>query len=471
MMADMNLLNRRTFLAAAGAGLTSLAQASHKKNVLFIAIDDLNDWVNCLGGYPGVKTPNLDRLAARGVLFANAHCNAPLCNPSRASLMTGLRPSSTGIYDNRQPFRLSKAKDAVTLAQYFRTNGYKSMGSGKIYHDSFPDPPSWDEWFPALDRQKPPEVKDPELPDGGKGMAGNFQWGPIAQDDSAMSDHKVVEYVAGQLARKHEKPFFLACGIFRPHLPWHVPQKYFDMYPLDKIELPSVKADDLADVPATGVKFARAQGDHKRLTESDKWKHAVQAYLACITFADVRVGQVLDALDKSAYAKNTVIVLWSDHGWHLGEKLHWRKFTLWEEATHNVFMISAPGVTKPGGRCRRAVSMIDIYPTLVELCGLPARKELEGTSLMPLLRNPQAAWDRPAITTYFRNNHAIRTEKWRYIRYSDGGEELYDRDKDPMEWTNLAAKPEMASVKADLGKWLPQINEADAPHVKGVGEN
>jgi arylsulfatase A-like enzyme len=467
----MMLLNRRQFFSTAAAvPLGMQAQSSARRNVLFIAVDDLNDWIGCLGGHPDTKTPNFDRLAKKGVLFTKAYCAAPLCNPSRAALMTGLRPSSTGVYDNSQPFRQSVAKDAVTLAQYFRANGYKAMGSGKIYHDAFPDPASWDEWFPAPNQQKPADPRPANPPLNGIPDTAHFDWGPLKNSDSEMGDYKVVNYVSSQLAKKHDKPFFLACGIYKPHLPWYVPEKYFDMFTPSKLAMPSVKDDDLDDVPPIGKKMAKADGDHRRVLEHNQYRKAVQGYLAAIAFADAQLGRVLDALEASEYKDNTTIVLWSDHGWHLGEKLHWRKFALWEEATHNVMMMTVPGVTKPGGRCNRPVNLLDIYPTLVELHGLPAKAGLEGTSLVPLLRDPGAAWTRPALTTFGRNNHSVRSERFRYIRYSDGTEELYDHKEDDLEWTNLASNPQFETVKRELARWLPNVNREDSIRTRGGAE-
>ncbi|MBI3208331.1 MAG: sulfatase [Candidatus Solibacter usitatus] len=467
----MSAITRRQMLAATAAlPFAAPAQNTGKRNVLFIAVDDLNNWIGCLGGHPQTKTPNLDRLAARGVLFTKAYCAAPLCNPSRAALMTGLRPSSTGIYDNSQPFRQGPSKNALTVAQYFRANGYKAMGSGKIFHDAFPDPASWDEWFPKPEQQKPADPRPANTPLNGIPNTAQFDWGPIKNPDSDMGDFKVANYVTSQLLKKHDKPFFLACGIFKPHLPWYVPEKYFDMHPLETIKLPSVKDDDLDDVPAIGKKMAKANGDHKSVVQYKQWHRAVQSYLAAITFADAQIGRVIDALDASPYRENTTIVLWSDHGWHLGQKLHWRKFALWEEATHNVFMMVAPGLTKPGGRCTHPVSLMDIYPTLVELHGLPAKPGLEGNSLMPLLKNPVANWDKPAVTTYGRNNHSVRSDRFRYIRYSDGGEELYDHHDDDLEWHNLASDPRYAVVKRDLARWLPQTNAPDSIRTRGGAE-
>jgi arylsulfatase A-like enzyme len=465
------MLTRRQALgAAAGFPAILRGQRGGRHNVLFIAVDDLNDWIGCLGGHPDARTPNFDRLAARGVLFTKAYCAAPLCNPSRAALMTGLRPSSTGVYDNNQPFRQSKAKDAVTLAQYFRANGYRAMGSGKIYHDAFPDPASWDEFWPALEKQKPADPRPDKLPANGIPNTAHFDWAPLKNPDREMGDHQVVDWVANQLQRKQDKPFFLACGIFKPHLPWFVPEKYFDLFPAGKIALPSVKEDDLDDVPPIGRRMAKPDGDHAKVLQYNQWRKAVQAYLASIAFADAQLGRLLDALDGSEYRNNTNIVLWSDHGWHLGEKLHWRKFALWEEATHNVMMMSAPGVTKPGGRCTRPVNLMDIYPTLVELHGLPKKAGLEGNSLMPLLKDPSAAWDRPSLTTFGRNNHSVRSERFRYIRYSDNTEELYDHQTDELEWHNLASDPRYAVVKRDLARWLPQVNEPDSVRTRGGGE-
>jgi arylsulfatase A-like enzyme len=376
--------------------------------------------------------------------------------------MTGIRPSTSGVYLNEQPWRKSPVlANAVTLPQHFRANGYAVMGAGKTFHDSFPDPASWDEYYPALDKQKPADPMPEGRPLNGIPKTAHFDWGPIANPDSDMGDHKVVSWVSEQLRQKRDRPLFLACGLFRPHLPWYVPGKYFDMHPLDSIQLPKINPADLDDVPAGGIKYARPEGDHAKVVEYGQWKKAVQAYLASISFADAQLGRLLDAYDSSPYAHNTNIVLWSDHGWHLGEKLHWRKFSLWEESTRNVMMISDPGMKS--GRCDRVVSLIDIYPTLVDWCGLSKREGLEGRSLMPLLRDPAAKWDSHALTTYHRNNHSVRTERWRYIRYSDGGEELYDHDADPLEWTNLAGRAELASVKRELAQRLPRVNAESSP--------
>jgi len=477
-MSDMPYsVNRREFLKLTAAGvsvftLPGCASASQgrvskqakRPNILFIAIDDLNDWIGCLGGHPDVKTPNLDKLAQRGVLFTNAHCSAPACNPSRASLMTGILPSSSGVYHNPHPWRKSRIlSDAVTLPQHFMTHGYRVVGGGKIYHGGFPDPPSWQEYFPSQTKNKPDDPTPPNRPLNGIPKTAHFDWGPVDVPDKEMGDSKVADWAIGELGKKHDKPFFLGCGFFRPHLPWYVPKKYFDMYPLDRVTLPNVNENDLDDVPPIGKKMARPEGDHKKVIEHKQWRKAVQAYLASVSFVDTCVGRVIDALDKSNYADNTVIVLWGDHGWHLGEKLHWRKFALWEEATHAPLMMIVPGITKPSGRCPRPVSFIDIYPTLIDLCSLTPKAELEGKSLLSLLENPKASWQRPALTTHGRNNHSLRSERWRYIRYSDGTEELYDHNMDELEWNNLANDPKYTEIKKELAKWLPGTNVPDVP--------
>jgi arylsulfatase A-like enzyme len=345
-------------------------------------------------------------------------------------------------------------------------HGYTAVGGGKIYHGGFPDPPSWQNYFPSQKKNKPDDPMPPNRPLNGIPKTSHFDWGPVDVPDSEMGDSKVTDWAIGQLRKQHDKPFFIACGFFRPHLPWYVPQKYFNMYSLDKVTLPNVNENDLDDVPILGKKMAKPQGDHTKVIKHKQWRKAVQAYLASISFVDSCVGRLIDAFDKSPYTENTVIILWSDHGWHLGEKLHWRKFSLWEEATHNVLMAVVPGITKPGRRCPRPVTMVDIYPTLIELCGLTAKSELEGRSLVPLLKNPKAKWERPALTTHGRNNHSLRSERFRYIRYSDGTEELYDHNNDELEWKNLADNPKYARIKKQLVKWLPEKNVPDVPRTK-----
>lgn len=422
-------------------------RAADRPNVLFIAIDDLNAWVTHLGAHPQAKTPHIDALAKRGVTFRQAHCAAPICNPSRAALLSGLRPFTSGVYDNGIDWRKLVPASATTLPLHFKNNGYFVAGAGKIYHGAFPRAGDWHE-YPA-DKQKDPKPK------GNDGVDG-IKFAPLDCDDSDLTDYRTVSWTIEQLGKKHDRPFFLACGLHKPHMPWNVPRKYYDMFPLDKIILPKVLESDLDDIPPAGVRMARPEGDHKAILASGRWKDAVQGYLAAGAFCDAMIGRLLDAFDKSAYKDNTIIVLWGDHGWHLGEKQHWRKFALWEEATRAPLIFVAPGVTKPGGVCNRTVDFMSIYPTLTDLCGLETPKHIEGPSIKKLLADPEAAWDRPALTTHGQGNHAVRSEQWRYIRYKDGSEELYDHSKDPHEWTNLAKDAKYDDVKAGLAKWMPK---------------
>jgi len=428
-----------------------------KPNIIFIAIDDLRDWVHYLGVNQQVKTPNLDRLAARGVAFTRAYCASPLCNPSRAALLSGMRSCSTGVYNNDVDWRKVIPDDKPTLLLHFKNNGYYVAGAGKIFHGSFPRPSDWHEYFAGDGKEE-----DKAGRKGGNIThvapdASNITIGPIAGDDNAMPDYHFVSYIIKKLGEKRDQPFFLACGLKKPHLPWTPPKKYFDLYPIDSIILPKILETDLDDVPPVGVRFAKRK-EHDAIVRDDKWKACVQAYLATISFCDAMVGRLMDAFDKSGHANDTIICCCSDHGWHLGEKLHWHKSTLWEEATRAPHIWVVPGLTKPGISCGRPVDYMNIYPTLCDLAGLPSPKHLQGVSIKPLLANPSAAWDRPAITTHGFSNHTVRTERWRYIRYADGGEELYDHQKDPLEWTNLAKDPQFESVKADLAKWLPKEN-------------
>ncbi|MBI1352907.1 MAG: sulfatase-like hydrolase/transferase [Acidobacteria bacterium] len=457
-------------------GLAALsAAAAERPNVLFVAIDDLNDWIGVLGGHPQAKTPNLDRLAERGVLFTHAYTAAPACNPSRASLMTGIAPYKSGVYLNSQPWRPAMP-NAVTIPQHFRKNGYWVGASGKIFHGAFPDPASWDEYWPSQTKNKPDDPKPAVTPVNGIPKTAHFDWGPVTESSEEMGDYQVVDWVVGKLNQKWDKPFFLACGMYKPHLPWYVPQKYFDMFPLERIELPSTNPDDLVDIPAAGVKMAKPQGDHKKVIDHNQYRQAVQGYLAAIAFVDEQIGRLLDAFDKSPRSKDTILILWTDHGWHLGEKQHWRKFALWEEATRTPLMMVvpkgvAPGMpegTKAGTKVEAPVSLLDIYPTLVELAKLDANPALMGESLVPLLKDPKAKWDRASVTTEGRGNHAVRTPLYRYIRYADGDEELYDHRTDPMEWKNLARDPQYSAVIEGLRAWLPKTDAPDAP--KGRGE-
>lgn len=418
--------------------------------MLFIAVDDLRDWVGYSGRNPQTKTPNIDRLAARGVAFTRSYCAAPVCNPSRAALMSGLRPSTSGIYENREDWRKVISED-LPLTAAFRKAGYFVCGAGKIYQESFTRRSDWDDYLI-------PRRKDPSPPARSRNGVGAIKFAGVDCRDEDLEDWKITNYGINQLAREHDKPFFVAVGLHKPHLPWYVPKKYYDMFPLDSIELPPHIGNDLEDVPREGLKLAGRSGDHKHILKADKWKQAVRGYLAAIAYTDWNIGRLLDAYDRSPERDNTIICLWSDHGWHLGEKEHWRKYALWEEGTRAPLLWVVPGVTKPQGVCVRTVDFMSIYPTLTDLCGIPTPQHVEGASIRELLTDPAAPWDKPALTTYKFGNHAVRSEEWRYIRYHRGGEELYNAVEDPNEWINRAGDAELASTKAHLARFLPTVN-------------
>jgi arylsulfatase A-like enzyme len=439
-------------LTSLAAGVATADNKSDARpNILMIAVDDLNHWVGYLGRNEQTRTPHIDRLAARGVSFTNSYCAAPVCNPSRAALLSGLRPYTSGVYENDDDWRTVVSPEQ-TLITTFRKAGYYVAGAGKIYHGGYDRKSEWDDYL----QQRGGDPK----PTGDTGVGG-IKFAPLDCNDEDMADYRIASYGVEQLGKKHDKPFLLTIGFHKPHMPWNVPRKYFDMHPLDKIELPPTKDDDLADLPPAGLRMARPEGDHKAMVDSGRWKEAIQAYLAATTFLDAQVGRLIEALDKSAYRDNTIVVFWGDHGWHLGEKQHWRKFALWEEATRAPLLWVVPGVTKPGGMSKRTVDFMSIYPTLTDLAGIDTPPHVQGKSLRSLLKDPSAAWDQPALTTHNFNNHAVRSEGWRYIRYANGDEELYDESKDPYEWTNLASKPEHATRKAELAKYLPTKNAAD----------
>jgi len=431
-----------------GAPLLNGCAGRRPLNVLFITIDDLNNWVGCLGGHPQARTPNIDRLADRGTLFSRAYCPAPICYPSRTSVLTGLMPTRTGIFTNKSPLLREMLPDVVTLPQHFMANGYRVLAGGKVFHA--PDDASWHQRFQPVPEDAYAARTDDRF--GWKEWS-MTNFGPLRISDNKMWDGQLVRWAIRQLQKKHTSPFFLAPGFFQPHLPNFVPRKYFRPFPFEKVTMPRVFNRDLNDVPrfAKNRRMGRLYG---HIVGGGQWRQAVASYLAAIHFVDAMVGRLLDALDESPYADSTAVVLSSDHGFMLGEKRHWGKYLLWEQATQVPFIISVPGVTKPGGRCEQPVTTIHIYPTLAELCGLPAREGLDGRSLVPLLRDPGATWELPAVTTTDGPSHAVRTERWRYIRYADGTEELYDHDEDPLEWRNLAGRPEHAQLKEELARWM-----------------
>lgn len=447
-----------------------------RPNVLFIAVDDMNDWVGVLGDVQ-VKTPNIDALADKGITFANAHCAAPVCNPSRVALMSGLRPSTTGVYNNGDNMNDLIPDSVIMLPQYFRQNGYHVAGGGKLFHDVPPHnyrEDNFDEYFwwnqhgpkGAIVNERwrspysvPPDPQPDPRPSNKITpiTKRNFDWAALQGSEINWPDGQVVDWAEKFLAKEHQQPFFLGVGIFRPHVPWFNPSKYVEQYPLDRIEVPEVKENDLNDIGEYGKKLALDRGsNHDKVMEFGEWEEAVQAYLASISFADASLGKVLQALENSQYKDNTIIVFWSDHGYHLGEKQHWHKFTLWERSTRVPFIIVAPQVAAPGSKSDRPVSLLDIYPTLIDLVSLPDNETLDGHNLMPLLRDPQTKWEYPAITTHEKGNHAIRTENWRYIRYQTGEEELYNHQNDPNEWNNLSMEPGYEEIIDEHKNWLPQ---------------
>ena len=440
--------------------------AAARSNVLFIAMDDLNDWVGCLGGHPQTRTPNLDRLAASGILFNNAHCSAPSCNPSRTAIFTGLSPHRSGIYRNNQKMREALPTTEI-LPKIFSRAGYWSGGSGKMLH-YFIDARSWNEYFPKKETENPfprtlyPKQRPVSIPREPWQYV-ETDWAALdATDEEYGGDFLVAKWVSEKLAKKHGQPFFLACGIYRPHEPWFVPKKYFDPFPLDKIQLPpGYKADDLDDLPPEG----KRRGPNRyfaHIRKHKQWRPAVQAYLASIYFADTMLGHVLDALGKGPNASNTIVVLWSDHGWHLGEKQHWQKFTAWRASTRVPLIVrvpqGAPGLpsgTKPAV-CFRPVSLLSLAPTLLQLSGLPPHKNHHGPSLVPLLKNPKDAWPHKAVTHLDQpGSYSLSADRFRYIHYANGDEELYDTKTDPYEWLNLANDKQHAATLKRLRALAP----------------
>ena len=473
--------NRRNFLEQAGAGAIALLAGgsllprlgtavpdtgSKQPNVLFIAIDDLNDWVGCLGGHPQARTPNMDRLAARGTLFSNAHCQSPLCNPSRSSLLTGLRPSTTGIYGLAPGIRnVAATRDCVTLPQYFAQHGYFTATFGKVFHDGSIPPAlrknEFTVWGPAPGMPLPPQ-KFVHTPVDIRAM----DWGVFPPDDHQQADWKIADAAIAQLrACPANQPFFLACGFRLPHVPCFASQQWFDLIPPeDEIVLPAVKDHERAGTPEFSwyLHWKVPEPRLSWLKKAQQWRPLVRAYLASTAFMDSQIGRVLDALDATGMAENTIIVLWSDNAWHLGEKEITGKNSLWERSTHVPLIFAGPGVAR-GAKCLQPAELLDMYPSLVELCGLPAKSGLEGHSLAPQLREAAAPRPWPAITTHNPGNHTARSMHWRYIRYADGSEELYDLQADPHEWNNLAKDPQYADIIREHNRWLPKTDAPLAP--------
>lgn len=476
-MSFLSLLSLKVVaLLFTGHGFLSLpeqaADEPGRPNVLFISIDDLNDWIGALNTHPQVQTPNIDRLAKRGMLFTNAHTQAPLCNPSRISVMTGLRPSTTGIYGLAPShYESETTKEVVLLPEYFEKHGYHTYAVGKVFHDvpsneaSFQNEGTPGQFFgPVPDDklvQEPLDMVDHPLVD----------WGVYpAEGDSLIQDYKFASRAIEQLEKygdkKHRDPFFLAVGFWLPHVPLYTTQKWFDLYPEDEnLILPPAPEGERDDIPdfAWYLHWHLPEPRFSWLEQHNLWRSNVRAYLAAVSFMDSQVGRVLDALEEQELDENTIVVLWSDHGYHLGEKGITGKNSLWERSTHVPLIFAGPGISG-GVRSFQPVELLDMYPTLLELTGLPNNEALEGISLVPQLQDANAYRERPAITTHNPGNHSVRSHRWRYIRYADGSEELYDHKRDPYEWTNLAGNPDYSDVIEEHARWLP---EHDKPHVPG----
>ncbi len=437
--------------------------ALEKPNVLFIAIDDLNDWVEPLKGHPQVQTPNMTRLANMGTTLLNAHCQSPLCNPSRTSLMTGLRPSTTGVYSLSPWFRqIEEYQDLVSMPQYFSQHGYTTYTTGKIYHGGYgrkDDDTEWDVIGPGASVGARPEAKQVNTP----AEHPLVDWGLFPHADEDKGDWKVAEWAIDQLNQQPDTPFFMSVGFFLPHVPCYATKKWFNLYPEGETALPPFRMDDRDDTPRYSwyLHWKLPEPRLKFLQEANEHENLVRSYLASISFVDHLVGKLLDALEENGYGENTVIVLWSDHGFHLGEKLITGKNTLWDRSTRVPMIFAGPGISQ-GATTQRPAELLDLYPTLLDLCGLPARENLEGHSLLPQLQDPEAPREHPAITTHGPGNHGLRTEKWRYIRYADGSEELYDMENDPNEFENLADDANYAQIKQQLAQWLPKTSAEPA---------
>ena len=461
-------------IAGATAGLSGNTSAQESRpNILFIAVDDWNDMVGAMG-YTNAVTPNLDALAARGTVFRNAHTTSTWCAPSRTAIMTGLYPHTSGCYaDEPSMYNLPDHPD---MAQFFQTNGYTTAVGGKIYHhmQGYLDRRGYDECFIWNESHKlqgwklnswgPGAPQPPQSPNSDIAKAANWDafdfWEMPNELEEEMSDTKCANWAAEFLQRDHEKPFFLAFGTYAPHKENYAPKKYFDLYPLESIVLPEINLNDHDDLPPAIKKTA---GNKKRtrfdpiVALTNGWERSIQGYLAAASYADAMIGRVLDSLENSPYKDNTIVVFWSDNGYHLGEKMIWAKHTLWQRTTNIPFIWAGPGVST-NVVSEVTVSLVDTYKTLADLCGFPAT-HIDGESLVPVFNDPENAADRYIVINY-EDSNAVVNQQWRYIKYPDG-EELYDLVNDPHEWTNLAANASFVGVKAEMASHLP-VNPAPA---------
>ena len=463
------------FLIAILALSLSSASAQKKPNVIFIAIDDLNDWVGCFDGHPQAKTPNIDKFAKSGLVMFKAYAPSTVCCPSRTAILTGKHATNTGVYGNSQDMEdAPKAKDLRTLPEYFANNGYHTLSTGKIFH-AHGDPGQY--FTERVESRGKGGVLWSEKPvaEGIKSGGSDFAWGATTAKAEEMKDFQATKWATEQLERDFDgKPFFLALGISKPHLTWFVPQRFYDMYPLDKLTPVSLKRDDLDDIlDPNGKKIFEPDNRWLIADKTNKHLQAQQAYLACISYVDYCLGQLFENIEKSKYADNTIVMLWGDHGWHLGEKMKYGKTDLWEESCRVPFIVKAPGVTpKKGGISNGVVNLIDMYPTLLELCGLPPNKENDGRSFAKLLANPKMKWDEPTLSTYQYKNHSLTDGRFRYTWYGskNGAEELYDHNVDPLEHNNLASNVLYKKEIDRLKKYLPNHHELPSPAAGRDGE-
>lgn len=454
-------MNRLRFLVGCWITLAALNNITvaqeNRPDIVLIIVDDLNDWLGCLGGHPDAKSPNIDALAASGMLFSQAYCNSPQCRPSRTSLMTGVYPFKTGTYFNARFPKETQVK-TPTLQQFFMNQGYRVASGGKVFHGT--PGKHGDSLF-----RKPADPKPPKGKDTFNAMAAPNDGFALNVDDKEMSDFKVAQWATQQWNTVTDQPLLMTVGFFRPHRPLQVPEPWFDMFPLASIRRPQEPEgmDDWDDLPEFAKRLARTHAhkplhkglsDHEYIVANQEWETTIRAYQASVAFVDRQIGRFLKSLEENPRGRETYIMLVSDHGWHLGEKKHWCKGAIWEQTTHIPFIVRGPKI-KAGSHCSQPVSLIDVYPSLVDFAGLKVPDWLDGTSIKPQLSDPSSPRG-PAISSYGEGNTSIRTEHWRYIRYEDGSEELYDHRKDPDEWTNLAQQPEYKEIKKELTNMIPK---------------
>lgn len=444
-------------------GQTQMPPPEEKLNIVYIAVDDMNRWIGAMGGQG--KTPNIDRLAAQGMLFTNAHTVVPACNPSRVAIMTGLRPETTGQYTNKGNFREKPGNaNRLTMPQYLRQNGYEAVAAGKIYHqprgkakeaNPLSDAISWDYQNKNnvgtgghdlyLDEYDQAKWLEGAMRKEGAGKTGASYiskfgvWGVTPETKEETADWKNAVFTADYLSETHDKPFFMACGIFRPHSPQLAPQEFFDMYPLDSVKVHDLPENDMLDIPKHIRKnFSSEFVGHVKA--KNQLQKAVQGYLASISFADACIGKILDGLENGPNKDNTVVVLWTDHGWQLGHKDRWEKFSLWDIATNTPLIINHPKKKNAGKRIDQPVSLLDLYPTMMDFVGIDKPLDLEGVSLAPFIKDDSYQREEPAIITYGKGNQSIRKHSYNYIEYANGTAELYDHQRDSMEYTNLISE-------------------------------